>query len=289
MKNLILVLGCFFFLISCQQTEKEKLEELVKNWNGKEVLFPTNPSFTLYGKTPVDFKIPVSDYKIVTYVDSLGCSSCKLQLPKWKEFMKYADSIVGYQIPVLFFLHPANVREMRSVLKQNRFDYPVCMDTEDTFNKVNKFPSQLNFQTFLLDKNNHVIAIGNPVHNYDVRELYIHLISGGIDGDSLSNMRTVIKIEEDMVDLGSFDWRREQHITFEIHNIGNNNLVVYDNKTSCGCTSVEYSKEPVQPGKSLAVKVTYKADHPEHFNKSIILYCNASASPLELKITGNAK
>ena len=257
MKNLILVLGCFFFLISCQQTEKEKLEELVKNWNGKEVLFPTNPSFTLYGKIPVDFKIPVSDYKIVTYVDSLGCSSCKLQLPKWKEFMKYADSIVGYQIPILFFLHPANVREMRSVLKQNRFDYPVCMDTEDTFNKV--------------------------------RELYIHLISGGIDGDSLSNMRTVIKIEEDMVDLGSFDWRREQHITFEIHNIGNNNLVVYDNKTSCGCTSVEYSKEPVQPGKSLAVKVTYKADHPEHFNKTIILYCNASASPLELKITGNAK
>lgn len=44
-----------------------------------------------------------------------------------------------------------------------------------------------------------------------------------------------------------------------------------------------------QPGKSLAVKVTYKADHPEHFNKTIILYCNASASPLELKITGDAK
>ena len=221
MKNFIFVLGCFLFLISCQQTEKEKLEELVKNWNGKEVLFPTNLSFTLYGKTPVDFKIPASDYKIVTYVDSLGCSSCKLQLPKWKDFMKYADSIVGYQIPVLFFLHPANVREMRSVLKQNRFDYPVCMDTEDTFNKVNKFPSQLNFQTFLLDKNNHVIAIGNPVHNYDVRELYIHLISGGIDGDSLSNMRTVIKIEKDMVDLGSFDWRREQHITFETNYILN--------------------------------------------------------------------
>ena len=67
MKNLIFILGCFLFLISCQQTEKEKLEELVKNWNGKEVLFPINLSFTLYGKTPVDFKIPASDYKIVTY------------------------------------------------------------------------------------------------------------------------------------------------------------------------------------------------------------------------------
>ena len=38
MKNLILVLGCFFFLISCQQIEKERLEKLVKNRNGKEVL-----------------------------------------------------------------------------------------------------------------------------------------------------------------------------------------------------------------------------------------------------------
>ncbi len=35
MKNLILVLGCFFFLISCQQTEKEKLEKLVKIGMGR--------------------------------------------------------------------------------------------------------------------------------------------------------------------------------------------------------------------------------------------------------------
>ena len=70
MKNLILVLGCFFFLISCQQTEKEKLEELVKNWNGKEVLFPTNPSFTLYGKTPVDFKVILDRWDICISVDS---------------------------------------------------------------------------------------------------------------------------------------------------------------------------------------------------------------------------
>ena len=42
-------------------------------------------------------------------------------------------------------------------------------------------------------------------------------------------------------------------------------LVIDDAVTSCGCTSVEYSKEPVSPGKSLDIIVTYKADHPEHF------------------------
>ncbi|MCS3107605.1 DUF1573 domain-containing protein [Bacteroides fragilis] len=42
-------------------------------------------------------------------------------------------------------------------------------------------------------------------------------------------------------------------------------------------------------GKSLDIIVTYKADHPEHFNKTITVYCNSSVSPLRLKIMGNAK
>ncbi|MCS3168053.1 DUF1573 domain-containing protein [Bacteroides fragilis] len=41
--------------------------------------------------------------------------------------------------------------------------------------------------------------------------------------------------------------------------------------------------------KSLDIIVTYKADHPEHFNKTITVYCNSSVSPLRLKIMGNAK
>ena len=28
-----------------------------------------------------------SSYKILVYIDSIGCSSCKLQLNKWKEFI----------------------------------------------------------------------------------------------------------------------------------------------------------------------------------------------------------
>ncbi|MEL5893774.1 DUF1573 domain-containing protein [Bacteroides sp. GD17] len=72
-------------------------------------------------------------------------------------------------------------------------------------------------------------------------------------------------------------------------NIGNKPLVIEDMNTSCGCTAVEYSKEPALPGKEIALNVTYKADHPEHFNKTITVYCNADTSPIVLKISGNAK
>lgn len=59
--------------------------------------------------------------------------------------------------------------------------------------------------------------------------------------------------------------------------------------TSCGCTSVDYFKQPVSPGDSISLKVVYKADHPEHFGKTIIVYSNMNPSSVQLKITGDAE
>jgi len=66
-------------------------------------------------------------------------------------------------------------------------------------------------------------------------------------------------------------------------------LVVNNIITSCGCITVEYVKKPVQPDESLSIKVKYKADRPEYFNKTVMVYCNAESAPIELKIRGNAK
>ena len=41
---------------------------------------------------------------------------------------------------------------------------PVCIDIDDQLNKLNKFPADITFQTFLLDKDNKVAVLGNPVH-----------------------------------------------------------------------------------------------------------------------------
>lgn len=98
-----------------------------------------------------------------------------------------------------------------------------------------------------------------------------------------------IAVSATTINLGEFSSEQSQSCIFTLYNTGENMLVINDVVTSCGCTSVEYSKEPVSPGKSLDIIVTYKADHPEHFNKTITVYCNSSASPLRLKIMGNAK
>jgi len=80
-------------LSSCKETDRERISHLVKEWDGKEIKFPDNPVFTRLAEDTVPYTILKTDYKVVVFVDSVGCISCKLQLPKWKEFMHEVDSL----------------------------------------------------------------------------------------------------------------------------------------------------------------------------------------------------
>ena len=95
-------------------------------------------------------------------MDSAGCTSCKLQPQMWKKFISMLYSGNGEEIPVLFFMHPKNREELIALLENSYFNHPVCIDEDDAFNRLNHFPSDMSFQTFLLDKDNKVVVIGNP-------------------------------------------------------------------------------------------------------------------------------
>ena len=58
-----LALLMLILLPSCKQTQSEKLEKLLREWTRKEIVFPNNPSFTIYGEQEADFKIPTDGYK----------------------------------------------------------------------------------------------------------------------------------------------------------------------------------------------------------------------------------
>ena len=169
---IILVLLPIFFSCQNEQKEKEKqIAELVNEWQGKEIKFPDNLIFTRYLTDTTDFQIPQSEYKVLVYVDSIGCTSCKLQLHKWKAFIEYTNSVAQRKVTFLFFLHPKDTKEIRYLLKRDGFDHPVCIDFDDRLNKLNKFPADITFQTFLLNKNNKIVALGNPIHNTVVKDL----------------------------------------------------------------------------------------------------------------------
>ena len=280
---------CVCLLVSsCEESDKERLSRLVQEWEGKEILFPAHSTFTIQGKDTVDFDFKGAAYTIVTYIDSMGCTSCKLQLHRWKELVKEVDSLTNGDVPFLFYFHPKDIKELRYLTRRDAFAYPVCFDEKDDFNRLNRFPSEMMFQTFLLDKENRVIALGNPIQNPKVKELYLNLIKGM--GESTSKERlTTVSINSTVIDFGSFPKEEKQERSFILTNTGNGLLVIQDIVTSCGCTKVEYSKEPVRPGETLEVKVIYEAEQAEHFNKTVTVYCNAKNSPLRLMVKGDVE
>jgi hypothetical protein len=77
---------------------------------------------------------------------------------------------------------------------------------------------------------------------------------------------------------------------FTFKNTGNAPLVIQNVETSCGCTSPEYTKEPVQPGKSGKVKATFDpSGRPNYFDKNLTVISNAENSRVVLNIKGNVE
>lgn len=76
--------------------------------------------------------------------------------------------------------------------------------------------------------------------------------------------------------------------TFAIKNTGNGPLVITRITASCGCTQPEWTKEPIAPGKTGEVKVTYNPKgRPGPFYKTISIYSNGKKGSFSVGIKGN--
>ena len=78
---------------------------------------------------------------------------------------------------------------------------------------------------------------------------------------------------------------------FEFKNTGNEPLIIQNASASCGCTSPEWPKEPILPGKKGTIKVTYNTDGRgnQPFDKQVFITSNVPTDnnkPYELRIKG---
>ena len=286
MRNLIFIIFSFLFLFSCSDDKKHNIKVLVKEWNNKEIRFPENSVFTRYVTDTVPYRISKTDYKVVVFVDSVGCISCKLQLPRWKEFMHEVDSLSDGNIPFIFFFQTKDERELRYILKRDNFSYPVCIDTEDIFNKLNRFPREMMFQTFLVDPENHVKVIGNPIHNLSVKDLYLKEIAGI---EAVSMPVTMIQADSAEYHYGVVGENMTVSRKIILKNTGNEVFRIKGTTTSCDCMTAEYDWDEIPPGGKAAMTVEYKAEEPGDFWRTITIYGNIPEKSFTLDFWGTVR
>lgn len=74
---------------------------------------------------------------------------------------------------------------------------------------------------------------------------------------------------------------------FEFKNEGMEPLVLSNVRASCGCTTPNWTKTPVEPGQTGTISVTYNPNgRPGKFQKTITVTSNGSDQPVKLYIKG---
>lgn len=282
-----LVLLFLLLFVSCKKSDStDQVVRIVSAWQGKEVLFPNNPVFTIYGQDTVSYNFRNADYKVVSYVDSVGCLSCKLQLDKWTNIIHRIDSVADIRVPFVFVFSPEKLRDVVYATKSSGFDYPILLDLKGEFNNLNHFPTNFNFQTMLLDRDNRVVAIGNPVQSPKILDLFQSIITGQEAESETKASLTMAELDISQLDFGELSVGVSQQRIVNLKNTGNKPLIVQDVVVSCGCTKVKYPQTPIMPGETGEVVVSYDPDKKGGFHKTVTLYCNAKQSPLKLSISG---
>ena len=85
-----------------------------------------------------------------------------------------------------------------------------------------------------------------------------------------------ITFKETNHDFGNIPFKGNGSYEFVFVNTGNEPLILTQPKSSCGCTVPEWPKQPILPGESNVIKVTYKnTDRPGNFNKYVTVFSNA--------------
>ena len=75
--------------------------------------------------------------------------------------------------------------------------------------------------------------------------------------------------------------------TFTMKNISDKPVVIYNVVTSCGCTDVEWTRQPIMPGKKGTISSTYSNDEgPYPFDKNLTAYVSGIGNPVILKLRG---
>ena len=75
--------------------------------------------------------------------------------------------------------------------------------------------------------------------------------------------------------------------SFTIKNEGEKPAVIYNVVSSCGCTDVKWTREPIRPGGKGTISVTYSNDEGAYpFDKNLTVYISDIKKPVVLKVRG---
>lgn len=121
-------------------------------------------------------------------------------------------------------------------------------------------------------------------------------VTEGLSTDLVNNPRTMngavqdsslgkLLFKDTVYDFGKIKAGKIVSHTFSFVNSGKRDIIINDAKGSCGCTVPEYPTQPIKPGDSGIIKVTFNSEGKHGFNdKNVAIFTNGLPSAYQLFI-----
>jgi hypothetical protein len=95
----------------------------------------------------------------------------------------------------------------------------------------------------------------------------------------------VITFTEKAHDFGDVKQGNKVTHIFRFKNSGTAPLIISNIISSCGCTSPEWTRNPVMPGMPGEIKITYDSEGKQGMdNKSVTIQSNATSAKLSIRV-----
>lgn len=102
----------------------------------------------------------------------------------------------------------------------------------------------------------------------------------------MSSAQPVVRLEPKVYDFGVIEEvNGPVSCVFDVINDGNAPMVIEGIFVACGCTTAEFSQEPILPGEKGAIHVTFDPnDRERKYSKTIFVYTNTQPRKNKVRI-----
>jgi len=290
--NSIRYFGCILLIIlfdSCSTKYTKERESnltdflLLHVYNTKGLSFPENSMVFNEDGDSLYLKSIFQSPKLVLRIDGRYCENCIVeQIELIKKNINYlSENVIGIATY-------DNIRTMK-VLKVNyAINFPLYfINAANSASILPKEFEQLNFPyVFLLNSSLKCSYIFSPSNQFtDISNQYYAHINHILE--ETNSEVNISLFHNDTVSCGNINIGQEKIMKVRFQNTQAESIIIQDIKTSCGCTIVDWVKEPLLPQKTGILKINFKPTNLGINVKKIFVYHNMSHAPTVLFIKAN--
>lgn len=179
MKNIFILLFSFvLFDGACSSRERQFAKE-IEILRSEAIRLPSEGLIMQLGTELQKIKMNMKELKLIVYTDSIGCTTCAINhIHLWESYIDYSKQI-NNQLRFYFIFSPmkSELRKIKLMIANTILDYPILLDSLREFEKLNPhLPKSRALHTFLLDENNKVILVGNPLQNKKIKDMFYKIV-----------------------------------------------------------------------------------------------------------------